>query len=503
MTTGTAVLAILLGLAGESATPALILRVEKPGEQLDRLIALFQGTRAADPATALASWKRATRIDLGKGTEAAIAALNPRMVRELATLDGAAVRLDFGDDGELRWSVTIPHDDGTFAAFATATVLTDGASEPPIEVAQIDRLGPPGSARMARVGSAVVLGGAREDVALGLRLLAPTKDRKGQISEPVDRPVASGWSAHVDAQALSRARSSLTTRRFAQAMLGLGSAWSDVTATLIGPRLQVGLTWDGLAGDAPPVDPAWVEAIPIGASLAFCLSIDPSPATWDRLFSALDRVEKADPGRAEATPWRVRLNGLASLAGLNPEATLFPKIRGLSGFVVGDLSHPSAVAIGLHAIDDVSADGWRTAFLPKLAHAAQLKASTEPGHLGILAGKDLRLLVGSGKTVWVAWGSATPPAHDERNPLLASPVDRERLRASTRMPGWVRPASLGLASAGSAWSEGLGASPAILWTGGRSGATMRDAIAWDGLDRVVRRALEVLPQKPSSAEFGR
>jgi hypothetical protein len=285
-------------------------------------------------------------------------------------------------------------------------------------------------------------------------------------------------------------------------MLGLGYSWADVSASLIGPQFQVGLTWDGLAGDAPPIDPAWAEALPNGASLAFCLSIDPSPATWDRLFAVLDRVEKADPGRADATPWRVRLNALASLAGLNPEATFFPKIRGLSGFVLGDLSRPSAVAIGLHAIDDESADGWRTSFLPKSARAARLKASPGPGHLGILAGKALRLTDAPGKSVWVVWGSAMPSAHDERNPLLASPADRERLRTSARA-GWVRPSSLALAAAGSPLSEGFGASPAILWTGGRAGTTMRDAIAWDGLDRVVRRVLDVLPQKPPPDESHR
>src|SRR4051794_10543398 len=99
---GGAWLIAALALAG--GEPAVTIRVERPDEQLSRLLGLFEGARAPHPAATLAAWRHAGGARIGKAAEAAIAALNPEMVPELRNLDGAGVVLDFGPDGRLHWS---------------------------------------------------------------------------------------------------------------------------------------------------------------------------------------------------------------------------------------------------------------------------------------------------------------------------------------------------------------------------------------------------------------
>src|SRR5262249_12894859 len=72
----------------EDRSPAVVVRLIHPDEQLDRMLALFGGARAESPAAALSAWKRANPETAGfsKAAEAAIAALNPAMVRELRSL---------------------------------------------------------------------------------------------------------------------------------------------------------------------------------------------------------------------------------------------------------------------------------------------------------------------------------------------------------------------------------------------------------------------------------
>src|SRR4051794_12160449 len=99
-----------VGAEGPGAwRPALTVRLDRPDRQLERLIDRFEGSRAPHPAAALAAWKRATggRASLGKPLEAAVAALNPAMIRELRTFDGAELVLGFDDEGRRRWFATL------------------------------------------------------------------------------------------------------------------------------------------------------------------------------------------------------------------------------------------------------------------------------------------------------------------------------------------------------------------------------------------------------------
>src|SRR3954452_2342933 len=92
-----ALAALAVAFADPSPGPAIAIRLERPDVQLERLIDLFRGSRAPGPASPVAAWRRggAGAAGLGKAQEAALAALNPRMVGELATLDGAGFLLDF------------------------------------------------------------------------------------------------------------------------------------------------------------------------------------------------------------------------------------------------------------------------------------------------------------------------------------------------------------------------------------------------------------------------
>ncbi len=68
-------------------TETLTIRLVHPEQQLERLIALFKGTRSPPGRGAWRPRQREPRLQgLAKASEAAIAALNPGMIRELLQL---------------------------------------------------------------------------------------------------------------------------------------------------------------------------------------------------------------------------------------------------------------------------------------------------------------------------------------------------------------------------------------------------------------------------------
>src|SRR5581483_4473984 len=253
--------------AAEEPPAAVVVQFVRPDEQLDRLLALFEGAKAPHPAAALAAWRRATgRHDvLPKAQQATLAALNPGMVRELATLDGATLALGFDAEGRARWNLIVPRDDGTFAALATALALTDGAAEPPLGEAAVDRLGRGESAlRMARLGETVVLAPGRDDLAAGLaRLQHEAPDPSG------DRP-ETGSLVHLNPTLLGRSGSPLV-RGIAAGLAELGAGSIRGVIGLEGEALSVRLTTlnDSVVRPAT-LDPAWLDGIPAsGVSAAF------------------------------------------------------------------------------------------------------------------------------------------------------------------------------------------------------------------------------------------
>src|ERR1700733_8548617 len=109
-----ALLAALCIPDGETpAGPALTIRLVRPQVQGQRFLALFEGAPMPHPAAALAAYKRALmgNTGLSKAVEGGIAALNPDMLAELATLDNTTFRFAPAPGGRLAWSVVIPRDD--------------------------------------------------------------------------------------------------------------------------------------------------------------------------------------------------------------------------------------------------------------------------------------------------------------------------------------------------------------------------------------------------------
>ena len=176
-------------IADDEPPVAVSIRLIQPDAQLDRFLKLFEGARYPHPAAAFAAWKRAKMLDrdrpepFSKGLEVLIAFFNPEMVRELKTLDDGRFCLRFAaETGRAAWSLSIPRDDGSFAAVATAFSLTDGREEEPIEGMRVDRLGPKDCADLAQKGELVVVASSRDEAALRLEANCAARRRSQKTS---------------------------------------------------------------------------------------------------------------------------------------------------------------------------------------------------------------------------------------------------------------------------------------------------------------------------------
>ncbi len=225
-------LAALLLDGPKPEPPAIAVRLVNPRAQGERVLKLFDGARAPSPAAALAGYKRAKGGDtgLGKPLDAAISALNPGMVAELRTLDEATLGLGWDATGRVAWNAVVPRDDGTFAAFATAAVLTEGSSDPPLDGLPVDRLGPKATASLsARSPGGFLLAGSRDDLAEALR----------RSKEPLPAsPIDSGWLVHIDAKGLDREGVPLRARRLGVSLAKQGAEGLDAAVRLEGETLH-------------------------------------------------------------------------------------------------------------------------------------------------------------------------------------------------------------------------------------------------------------------------
>jgi hypothetical protein len=191
---GWCMLAASVARGGEpSDCAAITFRLIHPDQQAAALIKLFDGSRAAHPAAALAGWKRATRdpAQLGKTVEAVIALANSDMVPEWKVFHQAELRVNLGaDDAAPRWHAVLPGDDGAAAAMITAFRLSDLEDPPPIDKQGreflVTRFSRSSHTVMTRVGSVFVLAGSRDDLAAGLRRFA--------IRSAAREPAAAGMS---------------------------------------------------------------------------------------------------------------------------------------------------------------------------------------------------------------------------------------------------------------------------------------------------------------------
>jgi hypothetical protein len=502
------------------------IRLIRPDVQCQRIIALFQGARVPHPAAALAAWKRAKtpHRQLGKPLEAAIAALNPEMAAELRLLDQAEMKLAFdpvpdpGGNGR-HWYATIPRDDGTFAALATALVLTGGGNDPPLGGVAVDRLGLAGALLMARAGTRLTLASSRSALAAALAEAMTPND---QAVEPAGaEDLDSGWIIRVEPAGLGQS-GPITRIRLAEGLRALGCRQVDAVAALQGDALRLSLK---LRLDRPPlprpcpaapIDPAWLDELPALEAqplLLFAWAIDPSPASWDRLFNVSDRIERADPARAGVAPLRTRINLLATAVKARPEVDLWPRLRGLSGVLVAAPPGPGRIGIGgavinLHTESPEAAARIAGQVLPRLAPLAGLRPEPEldagangPSvrRLGRLRGRPV-FLAQRGATVQVGWGDCAlaPLTAPRGNP---GPAFNSGLQARASWGNspphrfvafW--PDGLDLAAnLGEPLALTLAGSPPALWSGRDEPSGASDEIRWDGLRDLVHRFLDRLP----------
>ena len=301
--------------AGETKD-ALVVRLIHPERQAAQVLKLFEGARVAHPAAALAAWKTAAARQgdaLGKPLEAVIAFFNPEMATEWRTLHQAELVVNWDQTHDRAgWHAIVPRDDGTLAAGITASRLSDGGDDAPVDFMgqkiAVARLGRPGSALAAQRGDASVFGTTRDE------LLKAVEHSVRRASVPIpNEPLESGLGFVLDVNRLPVGQSGPLPLRLAGELLrGLSCRGQHGTLSLSGGSLGLEVTTD-LRADLPApspfwirsasIDRSWLELIPAaGAVAVFSLAVEPSPTYWDSAFALADRLEKTVPDRAELAP---------------------------------------------------------------------------------------------------------------------------------------------------------------------------------------------------------
>ncbi len=503
-------------------TAAMVIRLVHPDRQAAEVLRLFEGCRAAHPAAALTIWKQAHPgpSPLGKPLEALIALANPEMVQEWRALHEAELRLDLDPaDGSPRWYALIPRDDGTMACVLTAMRLTY-PEEPPLEktgaeiaVARLDRSGAPVACQL---GPALLLGSSRSDLVLGVQ-----EHRRTPHLAPGGRAADHSLDAGITF-CLTPGRiptphgGSLGLRRAVEALHGIGCRRIEGSVALRGAdlRVETKTVFDPPRAHHPPgrppaaVDPAWLEGIPSSGVMAvIVLAIDPQPASWDRAFALADRVERVDPARAGLAPLRTRLNLLAAATGVQPEADLWPHLRGVSVCLLTDPAtprRPAGTLVMLHLDEQAQAARLVQEFAPRLARLRPDGAAGKDPGRGLSAWRRDR-------SVLLAWGD-----HQPLEALQAKVESRHSLAAiccTWDGQGRGAPQRLGAFWPGRLWriAAGPDATPAALrtladdppalWWGWNDAIGAQDCLRWPGLSQRVRQFLETIPLDASRSGF--
>ena len=511
--------------------PAVVVRAIQPERQAAAVIDLFAGSRAANPAAALAAWRRATgnHDAIGKPLQAVAALFNPEMVSEWRAFDGA--RFDLAVEGARPgplWALIAPKDDGALAALITSLRLSGGADEPPIldPPIAVERLGGPGAALAARLSSATVFASHRDMLAAEIQ-----RFRAGMADPPATdlfKPDDSGFAITLRPDRIAvDERVAPGLARVATTARGLGLVVTDGWFGLEADRLELELVsrfqseGEGGADVKAPseLDPAWLAWFPERESAAaVAVVLGPGAEFWDGLFQVADAIDRAAPARAELAPLRSRLTFLALARGVRLEADLWPLLRGASaGLLVEDglMGRPRGIVVALHAADPQGARRILDRVVAPLAGAGRPKpvAEAAPGSeasplvLGRVSGRPLEA-VARGATVLVAWGegalSRALQSAETPEKSVAALLDKET--------GDDRPVNrFGVIQAGraalalGAWGPNspfaaalVSASP-VVWRGGWRDGLAWDSARWPNLRGLVARFLERIPQEPFEA----
>jgi len=543
------------GAEPAGAADALVIRLVHPERQAAAVLNLFEGSRAAHPAAALAAWKRATHEpdQLGKTVEAVIAFFNPEMAAECRIFRDAELHLNLDPaNGRPRWFAIVPYDDGTLAAAVTAARLSDGGEEPPVidegHPLAVVRLGKPGAPLSLQFDDALVVASSRDELMRGLRQVRAGGPRsEGNVVQPIDghasdvrssrvpgTQIDSGLIFDLDPAGLVVAGSgSLELRRAVELIRGLGCRRLRGNLALKGDRLGLELTSSFEAAaraDRPAavIDPAWLEGIPSARAMGvISLAIDPSAAFWDSALALADRVERLDPARSGLAPLRARINLFAVSAGARPEADLWPHLRGITLSVMGEPDRPgrpTGLLLALHADTEPSAERLATEFLPRLgalipggnrggepvrdASAGRTATKADAGEsrrIGML-GRRAIVVWRRGRNVLVAWGDDAlidslqkKEKPDRSVATTCQKLAREGRGAPQRFgviwPARCLPPFRGLDATTPAY-RALSDDPPLVWWGWSDTAVAHDSFECPELRQRVRRFLDRIPQNP-------
>ena len=534
-----------------TAGEPLVVRLIHPDRQAATVLRLFDGCAAPHPAAALAAWKRSTREpdQLGKPLEALISFFNPEMVREWSVLHEARFELGFDSEtGSRRWRLTVPGDDGTLAALITALRLSGGSNEEPVGngAMAVNRLGGPGAAVGARGAGGIILASSRAELDRGLPpgILDPsarleTVDLKEVLGVPAADPDA-GLMFRLEPGRLSLpARGSASTRRAIELARGLGCRTvvgslgldhDEVGLEIASELGPAGLFGPGSGGNLM-LDPEWLKWIPSGEAVAVAsLAAGRGAGYWDGIFALADRVDRADPARANLAPLRTRINLLASAVGARLEADLWPHLRGLTVAWLASPDQPEQsgrAVLLLHMDDETAARHLVGDVLPRLAalwgiakvqtRPAQPPAASRvaagdsavPRSLGRPGGSPIEA-VARGRTVLVGWGDQAletmfrAAEHPEQSvlPVIkagSAGLARETLaRVAAYWPGRMRLPFKGL-DGPTPLVRCLAEGPPIVWTGWNLAGKARDRVCWRDLHGLVRRFLAAIPLGTATA----
>jgi hypothetical protein len=499
--------------AGDAAFErALTVEAVRPDRQAGAVVDLFRGSRAANPAAAMASWRRATGDPEGPGktVQAVLALFNPETAREWRALHGASLSAGLDADGRLRWSAVVPSDDGTIAALVASLRLSGGSDEPPTpEGRPVRRLGGPDAAVAVVAPSGVALAGRRSelDAALARLSAGETPGIPGRDDADVDgfhvaflpellptqppiewaRPVAAARASGL------RRANGVVSLRDDHLDLDLASEFDPAKAALL---------------DVPPIDRAWLAWLPADANVAVAVSAGRGPAFWDALFDLADRVDRADPARAGLQPLRARLNLVAMVRGVRPEVDLWPLIRGVAAGTFADRTGaPAAVAAIVTGSPQEADRILRRVVLPLAPMlGGKPTAAPDPGAIfaiGRASGRPVEAAA-RGETVLIGWGEgaldralASAETPERSAAALVSADGPAAGRVGFFRPGLVAPPD-SLVSA-SPLAATLAEAAPVAWRGGWDDGRAWDVVRWGDLRRVVARFLERVPQAPPEA----
>jgi hypothetical protein len=349
----------------------------------------------------------------------------------------------------------------------------------------------------------------------------------------------SGTHFRIEPSGLSAsANATVLTRRSLALARGLGCQLIEGKLGLSGDRLGLEVTSVLAPRTKRPaenqaissVDLDWLKWVP-GGDLVAVVSVatGQGAAYWDEAFAVADRVDRADPVRANLAPLRTRLNLLATAVGTQLEADLWPHLRGLTLGLLLDPLTPSqpAALLALHMDQEASSRHILVKVLPRLAvlwggtKAIGKNKQTDPANalgeadlaaprsLGRVSGRPLEAAV-RGKTVLIGWGQGVlgagleASAHPENSAVrwfkaMSGETDKKLPdRVGAFWPGRMRLPVRGL-DGPTPLARCLAEGPPILWTGWTKGDLAEDRLQYAELRPLVRRFLAAIPLDPNPA----